>query len=46
MILHRLDEYYDILSKRNEVPRYGWSAEQISYGLNLDLDGTLLQWLT
>lgn len=42
MILHRLDEYYDILSKRNEVPRYGWSAEQISYGLNLDLDGTLV----
>ncbi|MBP1736352.1 MAG: type CRISPR-associated protein Cas8c/Csd1 [Oscillospiraceae bacterium] len=42
MILKQLYDYYDLLAKRCDVPHYGWSLEQISFGLNLDANGALI----
>lgn len=42
MILQALTEYYEALLEKGEISRPGWGPAKVSFGLNLDDDGTLL----
>lgn len=42
MILNSLVKHYNVLLADNKVPKRGWSIENISYGLYISKEGTLL----
>ena len=46
MILQALVKYYEVLAKKGEIPLLGWSTTKVSYGLDIDADGKLLDILT
>jgi CRISPR-associated protein Csd1 len=43
MILQALVEYYEVLSKDNKIPKYGWDNSKISYAIELDEKGHFLR---
>ena len=42
MILQSLVSYYNVLSRRGEIARPGWTSAKISYALELGPEGRLL----
>lgn len=43
MILQALADYYEALAKKGEIARPGWASVKVSYALEIDEDGQLLQ---
>jgi len=43
MILHALNKYYDRLASKRRVPAFGFSMENVSFVLEIDNDGKLVQ---
>ena len=43
MILHALTSYYERLAEQERVARPGWGSAKVSYAIELNADGTILQ---
>lgn len=42
MILKALTKYYEALAAKGEIARVGWANEKVSFALNIDLKGVLI----
>ena len=46
MIIQALVKHYEDLLERGEISRPGWGTVKVSFGLNLDIEGNLLNILS